>query len=196
MVVVLDRGPGHVSSIRWFVAAFPNHPAPSSRRTSYRNLPPTSTSAMETTKPSIKTRFLIISDTHSASPSQNASSDDVSFRPPLPQADVLLHCGDLTMVGYLHEYEKTLDMLESIPAGLKLVIAGNHDISLDEVYFARKGAFMQRREGFDENLPRKAKEFWTGERARRAGVVYLEEGIYSFTLSNGALLRVRSGVPS
>jgi hypothetical protein len=79
---------------------------------------------------SVKTRFLIISDTHSASPDQNAGDDGFAFRPPLPKADVLLHCGDLTMLGLLHEYEKTLDMLESIDAGLKLIIAGNHDISL------------------------------------------------------------------
>lgn len=78
----------------------------------------------------MKTRFLVISDTHSSSPEENASNDDIAFRPPLPKADVLLHCGDLTMVGLLNEYEKTLDMLESIDAELKLVIAGNHDISL------------------------------------------------------------------
>lgn len=87
----------------------------------------TTTQALNT---SITTRFLIISDTHSASPAQNATQNDIAFRPPLPRADVLLHCGDLTMLGHLHEYEKTLDMLESIDADLKLVIAGNHDISL------------------------------------------------------------------
>jgi 3',5'-cyclic AMP phosphodiesterase CpdA len=78
----------------------------------------------------ITTRFLVISDTHSASPEQNVAKDDIAFRPPLPKADVLLHCGDLTMIGHLHEYEKTLTMLEGIDADLKLVIAGNHDISL------------------------------------------------------------------
>jgi predicted MPP superfamily phosphohydrolase len=85
---------------------------------------------MKAQKDRVKTRFLIISDTHSASPNQNAGENDIAFRPPLHKADVLLHCGDLTMVGLLHEYEKTLDMLESIDADLKLVIAGNHDISL------------------------------------------------------------------
>jgi predicted MPP superfamily phosphohydrolase len=85
---------------------------------------------MNTQKSHVKTRILVISDTHSASPDQNAGENDIAFRPPLPKADVLLHCGDLTMMGLLHEYEKTLDMLESIDADLKLVIAGNHDISL------------------------------------------------------------------
>lgn len=139
----------------------------------------------------VKTRFLVISDTHSASPLQNAANHDVSFRPPLPKADVLLHCGDLTMIGHLHEYDKTLDFLESIDADLKLVIAGNHDISLDEDYYYRRGQYMHRRSEYDEELPRKASTMWKGERAKRAGVTYLEEGTHTFTLNNGAILRVR-----
>jgi predicted phosphodiesterase len=152
---------------------------------------------MSSTKPDskdtqVKTRFLIISDTHSASPTQNATNSNVAFRPPLPKADVLLHCGDLTMVGHLYEYERTLDMLESIDAELKLVIAGNHDISLDDTYFKRKGEYMHRRHGYDEDLPVKAREMWLGDRAKRTGVTYLEEGTHTFTLKTGAKLRVRS----
>ncbi len=78
----------------------------------------------------IKTRFLIISDTHAARPLPAEGNEDLAFRAPLPKADVLLHCGDLTMVGLLHEYETTMALLEGIDADLKLVIAGNHDISL------------------------------------------------------------------
>jgi predicted MPP superfamily phosphohydrolase len=149
---------------------------------------------MSTTTPKsqathISTRFLVISDTHSASPEQNPK--DVS-RPPLPKADVLLHCGDLTMIGHLHEYEKTLDLLGSIDADLKLVIAGNHDITLDDIYYRRKGPHMhsQTKPGYSENLSTKAREMWMGERAASAGVTYLEEGTHSFTLKNGAKLRV------
>jgi predicted phosphodiesterase len=138
----------------------------------------------------IKTRFLIISDTHSASPSQNVANNATAFRPPLPKADVLLHCGDLTMVGLLREYEKTLDMLESIDAGLKLVIAGNHDITLDAEYYDQHGQRMHRSE-YEKDLPAKARELWTGERAKQAGVTYLEEGTHTFQLDNGASLRVK-----
>jgi predicted phosphodiesterase len=140
----------------------------------------------------IGTRFLVISDTHSASPEQNPKgSKDVS-RPPLPKVDVLLHCGDLTMIGHLHEYEKTLDLLGSIDADLKLVIAGNHDITLDDIYYRRKGPHMhsQTKPGYSENLPTKAREMWMGEGAVSVGVTYLEEGTHSFTLKNGAKLRV------
>ena len=84
----------------------------------------------------IKTRFLIISDTHSAQLSLQENEPQAStpfpFRKPLPSADVLLHCGDLTKIGQLYEYRKTLDMLGECDAEFKLVIAGNHDISLDE----------------------------------------------------------------
>lgn len=139
----------------------------------------------------IKTRILVLSDTHSAFPSQNERNDHAAFRPPLPQADVLLHCGDLTMVGLMHEYETTLEMLKDIDAELKLVIAGNHDISLDEDYYARKGQYMQRLKEPDEDMPRRARELWTGDKAKEAGVTYLDEGTYSFTLKNGAKLRVR-----
>ncbi|CAO2650940.1 Nn.00g092370.m01.CDS01 [Neocucurbitaria sp. VM-36] len=151
---------------------------------------PTTTTSVATPTTHTKTRFLILSDTHSSSPAQNVANDNVSFRSPLPKADVLLHCGDLTMVGHLHEYEQTLDMLESIDADLKLVIAGNHDISLDAEYYARKGPYMHARHGYDIELPKKAMDFWKGERAHRAGVVYLEEGTHMFTLKNGAILRV------
>lgn len=143
--------------------------------------PPTSTTH-------VKTRFLIISDTHASDPIQNVDNG-APYRPPLPKADVLLHCGDLTMVGHLDEYEKTLNMLESIDADLKLVIAGNHDISLDETYYTRMGAHMQGKR-YEADMPRQARDMWTGERAKKAGVTYLEEGTYSFILGNGARLGV------
>lgn len=138
----------------------------------------------------VKTRFLVISDTHSASPGQITKKPNVVPSPPLPKADVLLHCGDLTMVGHLDEYETTLNMLGSIEADLKLVIAGNHDITLDENYYSRKGQYMHNASGYSEDLPAKAREMWLGERAKAAGVTYLEEGTHNFTLKNGAKLRV------
>ncbi|KAF2016847.1 ser/Thr protein phosphatase family protein [Aaosphaeria arxii CBS 175.79] len=137
----------------------------------------------------VKTRILIISDTHTASlfPSD---THDVPFREPLPKADVLLHCGDMTMIGHLWEYERTLELLSSIDAELKLVIAGNHDISLDEVYYQRKGQYMQMLKEADDSIPARARELMTGARAREAGIRYLDEGTHEFVLKNGAKLRV------
>jgi hypothetical protein len=67
--------------------------------------------------PTIKTRILIISDTHNAPLSSKEHGDPTPpFKSPLPSADLLIHCGDLTMTGELHEYHKTLDMLAEIDA--------------------------------------------------------------------------------
>ncbi|KAF2639409.1 ser/Thr protein phosphatase family protein-like protein [Massarina eburnea CBS 473.64] len=134
----------------------------------------------------IKTRILIISDTHSASPLQNSENDFTAFRPPLPKADVLLHCGDLTMMGLMKEYKTALKMLKSIDAPLKVVIPGNHDISLDKDYYLRKGQDVQGLQEADPDMPRRAREFWRGEEAKEAGVAYLDEGSWEFTLDNGA----------
>lgn len=95
------------------------------------------------------------------------------------------------MVGLMREYEQALEMLKGIEADLKLVIAGNHDISLDEAYYKRKGQHMQRLREPDDDMPMRARELWTGEKAREAGVTYLDEGTHIFTLKNGARLRVR-----
>lgn len=82
-------------------------------------------------------------------------------------------------------------MLSNIKAELKLVIAGNHDITLDEEYYDRKGMYMHRLKEKDERITRQAREMWTGEQARRAGVTYLDEGVHFFVLKSGAKLRVR-----
>ncbi|KAF9633827.1 hypothetical protein BFW01_g4721 [Lasiodiplodia theobromae] len=153
----------------------------------------------------VKTRILIISDTHTAPLVDPSGNDEpaleVAFRAPLPAADVLLHCGDLTMMGYLDEYEAALDMLGSIDAPLKLVIAGNHDLSLDEEFYLGQsrgrpptmpfpnGQRMHLKK-YDPDMPRKAKEMWTGEKAKAKGVTYLEEGVHEFVLQNGAKMTV------
>lgn len=132
----------------------------------------------------IKTRFLILSDTHSQS--LFPSDDDAhAYREPLPKADVALHCGDLTYQGRLAEYRGVFRMLRSIDAELKLVIAGNHDKTLDGEYWSRK-----RPPRCDAQDHARAMKMWIGEEARAAGVVYLQEGIHDFTLNSGARLRV------
>ncbi|KAK5787869.1 hypothetical protein VI817_010366 [Penicillium citrinum] len=166
----------------------------------------------------IKTRICMISDTHTTIP-YAASEKKHAFRNPLPEADILLHAGDLTKVGYRTEHEETVAMLKAAPAELKLVIAGNHDITLDEEYFLRRGYRRHRKTAYfgSNDIPLEQdeksrldvirngtvphsnelkayvhsnKDLYTNESARAAGIRYLEEGIHTFTLSSGAKFTV------
>ncbi|KAI5269827.1 Metallo-dependent phosphatase [Aureobasidium subglaciale] len=134
----------------------------------------------------VKTRILIISDTHST-PLETPSASQ-PFRHPLPSADVLIHCGDLTMEGLTSEYKKTLDMLAAIDAPVKLVIAGNHDRTLDKEWMRTHEKMLwgkKWKETYEE-----AREIWFGKngRARKEGVTMLEEGVHEIDVGNGAVL--------
>ena len=127
-------------------------------------------------------------DTASPLPSTDTSH---AYRLPLPKADILLHAGDITKVGYLQEYEAMFDMLKAAPAELKLVIPGNHDITLHEdFYVSGTGKDKHIRRGWDLEDVQKIRKLWTGQVAREAGIVYLEEGIRTFELGNGARFTV------
>ncbi|KAF7444797.1 hypothetical protein A1F94_010803 [Pyrenophora tritici-repentis] len=51
----------------------------------------------------------------------------------------MLHCGDLTQDGTPESISSALEALGKIKAKLKLVIAGNHEISLDKPYWLSQG---------------------------------------------------------
>jgi predicted phosphodiesterase len=64
-------------------------------------------------------RIVCTSDTHNAQPS-------------LPDGDILIHAGDLTINGTLPELQAQVSWLDSLPHRHKIVIAGNHDIYLSQ----------------------------------------------------------------
>lgn len=140
-----------------------------------------------TSKSTVKTRIFIISDTHSAVDGRDTTST-ASFRQPFPKADILLHTGDLTKKGRLEEYRSAIKLLASIPAELKLVIAGNHDLSLDKDYYLERKApiLLLNQQDYQRQNAELAEQIWTGDEAKEAGVTYLTEGYHRFTLSNGA----------
>lgn len=144
-------------------------------------------------KSTVRTRVFMISDTHQSFKDQRTYSDNGAFRPPFPRADILLHSGDLTMTGRIEEYRGTLAMLREIPAELKLVIAGNHDLTLHKDYYLNEksecGELYARNldpKGYDPNNAYVAEQYWTGKEAMEAGVTYLIEGLHKFSLANGA----------
>ncbi|KAL2877586.1 hypothetical protein SGCOL_007112 [Colletotrichum sp. CLE4] len=74
-----------------------------------------------------RTRFVCVSDTHNTTVK-------------LPKGDVLIHAGDLTNQGSYSELSKAVQWLEKADFETKIVVAGNHDITLDQDFYAQHGS--------------------------------------------------------
>ncbi|KAI3325179.1 Metallo-dependent phosphatase [Xylariaceae sp. AK1471] len=75
-----------------------------------------------------RTRFVCISDTHNCTVK-------------LPKGDVLIHCGDLTNQGSFKELSKQVNWLEQADFECKIVVAGNHDLTLDTDFYNTYGSY-------------------------------------------------------
>lgn len=134
----------------------------------------------------IKTRILVISDTH---------GDALIHKPTTGAYDVAIHCGDLTEESKLDEFRLSLDTMLGIQAPLKLIIAGNHDFSMDIPVLENKLADNTTTEDAElvkctyGNFGEARALFETGA-VKAAGVIFLDEGNYTFDLANGASLSV------
>ncbi|KAI5290981.1 hypothetical protein KEM54_006808 [Ascosphaera aggregata] len=117
-------------------------------------------------------RIVCISDTHNASPKHGAFE--------LPSGDILIHAGDLTNQGTYAELAEVVDWMaeagESYQA--KLVIAGNHDLTLDREYYDKTGYKINHRN------PQNADECIAlmQETASQRGVTYLQHASHDITL--------------
>ncbi|KAI5865257.1 Metallo-dependent phosphatase [Durotheca rogersii] len=80
--------------------------------------------------PTRRTRFVCISDTHNCTVK-------------LPKGDVLVHCGDLTNQGSFQELKKQVAWLESADFECKIVVGGNHDLTLDAEFFERHADYFR-----------------------------------------------------
>ncbi|ROT34714.1 hypothetical protein SODALDRAFT_262927, partial [Sodiomyces alkalinus F11] len=151
----------------------------------------------------VKTRILILSDTHGLKPQDSPGgpkgakgTPPSGYRYPLPEADVAIHCGDLTSNSNIPELEDTFSMLRQLSAPLKLVIAGNHDLALDRNHWDSVVESLEARGRIPlpvvEQYKRCPVEFQRIiDAARQDGVIYLpDDGVYDFELGNGARLRV------
>ena len=79
-------------------------------------------------------RFVVISDTHSCELTDKDKPVSV------PQGDVLLHCGDFTRVGAPNEIKAFCTWFANQPHERKILIAGNHDLSLQKDGYANRAA--------------------------------------------------------
>ncbi|KAI0089313.1 Metallo-dependent phosphatase [Irpex rosettiformis] len=111
------------------------------------------------------TRFVCISDTHSR-----------TFR--VPPGDVLLHSGDLTNTGLVTEFRTTIEWLRAMPHPTKIIIAGNHDLSLDQHddwYTLHYSRWHRKKQDIEV-----IRELLIGPESKAAGLVYLEDAQYQF----------------
>ncbi|KAK4199232.1 Metallo-dependent phosphatase-like protein [Triangularia verruculosa] len=108
-------------------------------------------------------RIVCVSDTH-------------NHQPVLPPGDILIHAGDLTENGSFDEVQAGLDWLSSQPHAHKILIAGNHDLLLDEAFLAR---YPERRYG--ETRRTKADLNW-------GTVTYLEDSTITITVADKTAL--------
>ena len=135
----------------------------------------------------VKTRILVLSDTHTALPDP-AGSRSQPYRWPLPTADILIHAGDLTGNSSVTQHELALELLTKVDADLKIVIPGNHDMTLHREYCrGTPEAFCRR---YDDETLDKIEQMYRGEEAQAAGIVYLVEGEMTFALKNGATFTI------
>lgn len=104
------------------------------------------------------TRFVCVSDTHSQTFS-------------VPAGDVLIHAGDLSSWGSVKQLKVTVDWLLSLPHPVKIVIAGNHDLCLDEGSVNSGGLLYSNVSKEDVAM---ARSMLRSRAARAAGLHYLE----------------------
>lgn len=103
----------------------------------------------------------------------------------IPTCDVLLHCGDITEDGSPESIADALEELSKVEAELKLVMPGNHEISLDKEFYLGEGG--------EEAATDAAKDLVSSDEtsmASKCGITFLSEGTHTFTLSSGVTFSV------
>ena len=99
----------------------------------------------------------------------------------MPQVDNLIYTGDVTNFGDLNALKECIKMMGTFEAELKLVIAGDCDISLGKTCRVENMSKEEYSKFHEAVLG-----IMVGSLAQEAGVSYLEEGTHTFTISNGA----------
>ncbi|XWW99982.1 hypothetical protein V2A60_007998 [Cordyceps javanica] len=105
-------------------------------------------------------------------------SDTHNTRPEVPDGDLLLHAGNLTVGGSYVELQAQLYWLNTLPHRYKVVIAGNHDLLLDPAFVARSPDRVAEAQG-----TARSDLDW-------GAVTYLNNTTASLTFCNGRTLTV------
>jgi predicted phosphodiesterase len=124
--------------------------------------------ARDTTLDNTTVSFLVLSDTHDATPNFQDPDEPLSR---ISKVDIVLHCGDLTEHGQPEDLRTALDWISNLPAKLKLVIPGNHDSCLDAKFWTSNGGSI--------DAHTHAKDHMSSVVMRNKGVHVLEEGTHT-----------------
>jgi len=76
--------------------------------------------------PKTHVRIVCVSDTHGKHRKMTQA---------IPNGDVLVHAGDFTNVGHTWQVKDVCDWMSDMPHKHKIIIAGNHDVTLDAEYY-------------------------------------------------------------
>ncbi|KAK6510495.1 hypothetical protein TWF506_009601 [Arthrobotrys conoides] len=138
----------------------------------------------------VKTSFLLVSDTHDVQP-QGPEHKDALFRYPFPKTDVFIHAGDMTQDSNMSTLKAAISWIELIPAELKILIAGNHDTALDTAQDHVDGSSDSDNKENQLNLKIvECRKYLTSKAMKAKGIDYLENEVKTFQLKNGATLTV------
>jgi Icc-related predicted phosphoesterase len=130
-------------------------------------------------------RLVCISDTHGKESSQDLQ---------IPNGDVLIHVGDFTRIGRLPELQSFRSFIDNQPHHHKVVISGNHEITLDEAGYASNARLFHysnfKKKSFSPgHYAAECKEVMT---APADGYRYLEDTTY--TVLDYSLSRKQCGI--
>ncbi|KAF9234760.1 Metallo-dependent phosphatase [Melanogaster broomeanus] len=120
------------------------------------------------------TRFVCISDTHSR-------------RYRVPSGDVLLHAGDLSSWGSFPQLTTTVEWLKTLDHPVKILIAGNHDLCLDQKWGEYGNAEVSLTKapssGYLTRLIQRARAYMHSHES--VGMYYIEHEPLQFTSPSG-----------
>jgi predicted phosphodiesterase len=90
-------------------------------------------------------RLSCLSDTHRVFESKYLKLSQQEKYSHIPQdTDILIHAGDFTSTGKLDEIQLFREFMNQVEVPHKIVIAGNHEITIDTPFYARRGKDFHR----------------------------------------------------